>query len=131
VRWEAARLRTRRARIEAPPVERFHDDAIEAAFYRALDRLEMQPYPGRVALFRPRLQVAHRLSGGRRIDANRSLLLEDNGWSPYAPRLDVFEISGDHDSMVLEPNVRVLVRRLRQVLREADEAGALHLEAAE
>jgi thioesterase domain-containing protein/acyl carrier protein len=130
-RWEAARLRTRRVRSEAPPAERFHDDAIEAAFRRALTRLEMHPYPGRVALFRPRLQVAHRLSGGRQIDANRSLLLEDNGWSPYAPQLDVFEVSGDHDSMVLEPNVRVLVRHLRQALREAEEAGALHLEAAE
>ncbi|HEX8417769.1 MAG TPA: thioesterase domain-containing protein, partial [Methylobacterium sp.] len=130
-RWEAARLRARRAGPASAPAERFHDDAIEAAFYRALGRLEMRPYPGRVALFRPRLQVAHRLSGGRRIDANRSLLMEDNGWSPYAPELRVVEVSGDHDSMVLEPNVRVLAARLTQALREAEGAALLRLEAAE
>jgi hypothetical protein len=28
----------------------------------------------------------------------------------------VFEVPGDHDSMVLEPNVRVLVARLRDAL---------------
>lgn len=130
-RWEAARLRTRRARPAEVPAERFHDDAIEAAFRRALGRLEMTPYPDPVALFRPRLQVAHRLSGGRRIDANRSLLLEDNGWGAYAPRLSVSEVAGDHDSMVLEPNVRVLARRLMQALRDADAAADRHLEAAE
>ncbi|SFL93294.1 type I polyketide synthase [Methylorubrum salsuginis] len=130
-KWEAARLRTCHARHAEVPAERFHDDAIEAAFRRALGRLEMTLYPDPVALFRPRLQVAHRLSGGRRIDANRSLLFEDNGWGTYAQRLSVVEVAGDHDSMVLEPNVRVLARRLMQALREAEPAAQSHLQAAE
>ena len=34
--------------------------------------------------------------------------------------LDVFEVPGDHDSMVLEPNVRVLARKLREVIDAAE-----------
>jgi thioesterase domain-containing protein len=30
--------------------------------------------------------------------------------------LQVIEVPGDHDSMVLEPNVRVLAARLRKVI---------------
>ena len=59
------------------------------------------------------------------------LIEEDNGWSPYAPELRVEEVSGDHDSMVLEPNVRVLAARLTQALRNAEGAAELRLEAAE
>ncbi|NEU13491.1 KR domain-containing protein [Methylobacterium sp. BTF04] len=120
--WEANRLRDRMGPQAAPTGEEFHNDAIEAAFRRALDHLAMRPYSGRIVLFRPEVQVAHRLSGGRRLDANRSLILEDNGWSPYAPNLDIVGVSGDHDSMVLEPNVRVLAARLQRQLSEAEAA---------
>ncbi len=123
-RWERLRLRERTAAPEAPGGERFHDDAIEAAFRRALDRLVLQPYPGRVVLYRPEVQVAHRLSGGRRLDANRSLILEDNGWSPYLPGLTIAGVAGNHDSMVLEPNVRVLAARMRGHLADAELAPA-------
>ena len=30
---------------------------------------------------------------------------------PFAPMIEVVEVPGDHDSMVLEPNVRVLAAR--------------------
>ena len=36
------------------------------------------------------------------------------------PKLQVIEVPGDHDSMVLEPNVRRLTSILREILREAD-----------
>ena len=38
------------------------------------------------------------------------------------PALQVFEVPGDHDSMVLEPNVRVLASRMKRVLEKAEEA---------
>ena len=44
----------------------------------------------------------------------------DNGWSPWAHGVDVFEVPGDHDSMVLEPNVRVMVARLREQIDQAE-----------
>jgi thioesterase domain-containing protein len=36
--------------------------------------------------------------------------------------LQVFEVPGDHDSMVLEPNVRVLAARMKRVLDAAERA---------
>lgn len=129
-RWEFDRIRGRLTRPEQAPADGFHNSVIEAAFYRALSRLEMRPYAGSTLLLRPKLDVFYRLSGGRRLDHNRYLLLEDNGWGDFAPGLTVVESPGDHDSMVLEPNVRVLAETLRARLRAAD-AGAVRLIAAE
>ena len=47
------------------------------------------------------------------------------------PALTVIEVPGDHDSMVLEPNVRVLAARLRDVIAEAEAAADPLAEAAE
>jgi hypothetical protein len=38
--------------------------------------------------------------------------------------LEVIEVPGDHDSMVLEPNVRVLAARMRAVITLAESGGA-------
>jgi thioesterase domain-containing protein len=38
--------------------------------------------------------------------------------------LQVVEVPGDHDSMVLEPNVRVLAARMRRVVEAAERAPA-------
>ena len=40
------------------------------------------------------------------------------------PQLQVIEVPGDHDSMVLEPNVRRMASVLRELLRNADDASA-------
>jgi thioesterase domain-containing protein len=98
----------------------FHDEAIERAFRGALARYELQPYAGRVVLFRPKLEVAYDLGNGRLLDHDREYVFEDNGWTPYVGSLDVLEVPGDHDSMVLEPNVRVLVRKLREIVEDAE-----------
>ena len=55
----------------------------------------------------------------------------DNGWSRYVPELTVREVPGDHDSMVLEPNVRVLAGYLRAELVRADRTGMIRPMAAE
>ncbi|MBP6738179.1 MAG: hypothetical protein KA139_12130, partial [Rhodobacteraceae bacterium] len=44
----------------------------------------------------------------------------DNDLTRFAPALEVTEVPGDHDSMVLEPNVRTLAARLRAALAEAE-----------
>ena len=47
-------------------------------------------------------------------------MFEDNDLTQFAPGLEVIEVPGDHDSMVLEPNVRVLAARLKELLAALD-----------
>src|SRR5690606_15305195 len=120
-RWELKKLRRW---LDEPVPEQeqasFHDEAIEQAFRRALARYRLAPWPGHLVLFRPPLEVAYDLGGGRLLDRDREYVYADNGWSTYVHTLDVFEVPGDHDSMVLEPSVRVLARKLREVIEQAE-----------
>lgn len=120
-RWEMGKLRKRfeEAEPEQAPAE-FQDEAIEQAFRRALGRYELKSYDGHLTLFRPPLEVAYDLGNGRLLDHDRDYVYEDNGWTPHVRGLDVFEVPGDHDSMVLEPNVRVLARKMREVIERAE-----------
>ena len=102
----------------------FHDREIEAAFYRALPKVRLAPWDGPVAMFRPPLDRRFKVSGGKWVTAGREYLFEDNGWTPWMPGLRVVEVPGDHDSMVLEPNVRRLASVLRHILRGADNSDA-------
>lgn len=122
--WELGRLR-RRFESGSPDStpEKFHDEAIEQAFRRALERYEVaQRKHATLHLFRPALPVAYDLGNGRRINHERSYVFEDNGWSPFVAAVQVAEVPGDHDSMVLEPNVRVLARQLRAVIQASEAA---------
>lgn len=126
--WLAAKRAWReaqRARAERPAetAHEFHNRAIEAAFRRAVGVYDLKRREGRSVLFRPPLDRRFRVSGGRFVGAAREYVFEDNLWSPFAPGLEVVEVPGDHDSMVLEPNVRALAARMRAAIREA-EAGA-------
>lgn len=98
----------------------FQSQRIGAAFMRSLVRYKLPAVPVDVAVFRPKLDVKYRLSGGRRVDSDRDYVREDNFWTPYAAKLQVFEVPGNHDNMVLEPNVRVLVALLRRVIDGLD-----------
>ena len=123
IAWERERQRRRRG-PEMPSDEgALHSTVVEAAFYRALQRYELQPYPGVVTLFRPKLTPLHVFGPDRQIDVNRRFVYHDNGWGPYCERVDVSEVPGTHDSMVLEPAVRVLAGRLRAAIAEAAQQG--------
>ncbi|MDR7423231.1 MAG: thioesterase domain-containing protein, partial [Armatimonadota bacterium] len=95
---------------------------IEAAFYRACERYTVEPTAFRLALFRPKLRVEHQLGPGRAINEHRRRIYHDNGWAPFVAGIQVFEVPGDHDGMVLEPNVRVLALKLRGCLEVAETA---------
>lgn len=130
IAWERKRADARRN--EAPKsADQLHNEEVEAAFRRALARYRGAPYDGTVLMLRPRLQVHYRLSGGRLLNHERSLLRADNGWTPYTKDLTVLEVPGDHDSMVLEPHVRVLARHLRDALTRAEHAPSERPIAAE
>ncbi|MEZ4290360.1 MAG: hypothetical protein R3E53_07405 [Myxococcota bacterium] len=58
------------------------------------------------------------------LSSAKQFVYEDNGWTPWVASLDVTEMPGDHDSMVLEPNVRVMAARLRTLLAEVEAEGA-------
>jgi len=133
VRAKLAHRAARRARAEAAPAEthQFHDTEIEAAFIRAVGAYEMPRRDGRTVLFRPPLERRYRVSGGRFVSSVRHYVHHDNELAPYAPALEVVEVPGDHDSMVLEPNVRVLARRLRAAIEAAEAPAPAWRAAAE
>jgi len=120
VAWE---IEKRRPKVdEASDAPQFHNAAIEQAFYAAIARYQVEPWDGPMVLFRPPLQGKWEVAPGRLVNAERSYVLHDNDWGEHVPRLQVFEVPGDHDSMVLEPNVRVLAARMRRVIEAAERA---------
>jgi thioesterase domain-containing protein len=127
--WAQQKLAYRRQlreRAEEQVAQRGHDAAnfrsllIEAAFYRALERYDVRPLPVNILLCRPRLKAMHTFGPGRAINKDRRRIYHDNGWTPYGKHVEVFETPGDHDNMVLEPNVRILAAHLRPALDEAE-----------
>lgn len=118
-RWESEKRQKREAAETENSGKQFQNQKIEAAFRRALARYDLKAWPGKVLLLRPKLNILYTLSGGRRLQEGRNAAMDDNGWTPYVGQLEVQEIAGDHDGMVLEPYVRVLVDRLRPRLSAA------------
>jgi thioesterase domain-containing protein/acyl carrier protein len=120
-RWELGKRQRRRQpqQRELTPAE-FRSEQIELAFREALAHYALRPYPGKLVLFRPPLDTAHDLGGGRVANSERELVEHANFWRAWAPGgVDVHVVPGDHDAMVLEPSVRVLAARVRAVLEEA------------
>ncbi|MFK5957171.1 MAG: SDR family NAD(P)-dependent oxidoreductase [Planctomycetota bacterium] len=128
--WPRKRLaweRLRRQQQESPaerdlaPAE-FRSEMIQNGFLEALEHYKLHPYSGRITLFRPPLNASFKLPGGVIADDYREIQDSNNHWGPYAKGgIDCFEVLGDHDSMVLEPHVRVLGGKVCQVLNQAQE----------
>jgi acyl transferase domain-containing protein/thioesterase domain-containing protein len=119
-KWQMEQIQLRLGQGEPARAEdQFHNEAIEQAFRRALPRYQMRHYPGPMVLFRPKLDRAYVLGPGRVLDSAKEWVWEDNGFGAYVDAIEVHEMPGDHDSMVLEPNVRVMAARLRACLAEA------------
>ena len=121
-KWEIEQLQKR---LEDPePVEhtpdQFQNDAIERAFRGALPRYHMRKLDGRIVLFRPKLERTYAMGGGRYLTNERRWVYEDNGWGEWCDEVEVHEVPGDHDAMVLEPNVRVLATQVRQSIEDAE-----------
>ncbi len=125
--WARARREWKRAsrlpKVDAGGEAAFHNAAIEAAFRAALPVYDMQPRAGATVLFRPPLDRHWQVSAGRWVSRAREYVLPDNDLGRYAPALEVIEVPGDHDSMVLEPNVRVLAARMRAAIAAVEARG--------
>ena len=98
----------------------FHNRAIESAFREALPFVALETYDAPVALFRPPLDRHWKVTGGRWVSRAKEYVYDDNDWSRFMPKLSVHEVPGDHDSMVLEPNVRVMAAKLKALIAEAE-----------
>ncbi len=120
--WELEKYRKRfdSADHGSPTPDEFKSGVMELAFYQALARYQIEPLKVKATLFRPKLPVEYHLSGERLARYDRQIIMADNGWPRYIQDLQVFEVPGDHDSMVLEPNVRILAAKLRQSIDAAD-----------
>lgn len=116
-RWEWE-MRDRSAPAAAPA--QFHNAAIEAAFRQAIAAYDLPVRTGATVLYRPPLDRKWQVTGGRWVSAAKEYVFTDNDLTRFAPALEVAEVPGDHDSMVLEPNVRTLAARLRAALAEAE-----------
>lgn len=131
VKWAARRLkwevnkRFKKARQTSDHKSvSFHNAEIEAAFLQAVADYELRPWHGPLALFRPPLVGKWAVSQGALVNIERSYVTNDNDWAAHAPMIEVIEVPGDHDSMVLEPNVRVLAARLRRCIDDAENPAA-------
>jgi thioesterase domain-containing protein len=130
LRWELERLR---GRLQPPAVEQspaeFRSSGIEAAFREAVEHYRIPVYSGKLVLFRPPLDAAHPLPEGRVASSERVIVDSHNHWKPFVTGgIDLHVVPGDHDSMVLEPNVRVLAQKLRSCLEDAQPAKCLEAE---
>jgi thioesterase domain-containing protein/acyl carrier protein len=117
--WWQARQAWKQKLADGPAADAsdaFHNAAIEAAFRHAVGQYQVAPWSGNLVLMRPALDLHWQVSGGAWVSRQREYVHADNDWTRFAPNLRVIEVPGDHDSMVLEPNVRVLASQLRLLL---------------
>jgi thioesterase domain-containing protein len=131
--WARARAEWKRLQAAGPQVQEdtaFHNAAIESAFRAALPRYDMAVRSGGTVLFRPPLDRHWQVSNGQWVSAAKEYVFADNDLTSFAPALQVEEVPGDHDSMVLEPNVRVLAAKMRQVIEAAVPPAAMALAQA-
>ncbi|TCL00724.1 acyl transferase domain-containing protein [Shimia isoporae] len=122
IAWELSKRRAPEETAHDAQGQQFHDAEIEAAFLRAVASYEVAPWSGNLVLFRPPLTGKWDMGEGRLVDSDRAYVFHDNDWGQYVPHVQVFEVPGDHDSMVLEPNVRVLATRMKKVISAAEAA---------
>ncbi len=103
--------------------EGFNNHKIEMAFRAAVAAYALRPWHGRMLLFRPPLDRHWQVSRGNWVSSQREYVFEDNQWTAWVPGTQVIEVTGDHDSMVLDPNVAGLARHLRDEIARL-ESGA-------
>ncbi|WP_442509745.1 type I polyketide synthase [Novipirellula sp. SH528] len=123
--WQESLLQQEEERVALqnnPHDAQFRSALVGDAFMKANDQYTTRPYAGDVCLFRPPLEVAHRLWGGRLLTHDRQFRDPLNHWGPHIQgTIEVYEVTGNHDSMMLEPHVRNLAAKFKRCLDQANE----------
>ncbi len=118
-KWQKILEERENARQDTGQAAQYRSQAIGDAFLEAVHSYQPKTYEGNIVLIRPPLAERYVLGPGRVLNEDRDLITLDNHWGPYLPNgLEIEMVSGDHDSMVLEPNVRVLVSKLNKHLKK-------------
>jgi acyl transferase domain-containing protein/thioesterase domain-containing protein len=120
--WARARIaweQTRRQEKPADGAAQFNNTRIEAAFLRAVAAYVTPRWEGPLTLLRPVLDRRYRVTGDNWVSSAREYVFPDNDWTRHAPYVRVIEVPGDHDSMVLTPNVVVMASELSEIIDEA------------
>nr|WP_281288819.1 type I polyketide synthase [Phaeobacter marinintestinus] len=118
LRWEIEKRRALPQTVSAAP--EFNNRKIEDAFRESLGAYDLHPWDGPVVLFRPPLDRHWKVSGGKWVSKEREYVFDDNDWTGWAPHTQVVEVPGDHDSMVLVPNVSVLAEEMKAHIDRAE-----------
>jgi acyl transferase domain-containing protein/thioesterase domain-containing protein/acyl carrier protein len=118
IHWELTKNRGTFAAAESD--HQLHNAEVEAGWEHGASVYQVRDYDGRFIIFRPPMTGHWTVSNGQLVDHQRSYVFHDNDWGQYAPQVEVYEVPGDHDSIVLEPNVRVLAAQLRDILNGVD-----------
>ncbi|WP_366914608.1 beta-ketoacyl synthase N-terminal-like domain-containing protein [Roseovarius sp.] len=118
--WEKTKRAQADSTAPAPDSGNFNNRQIEMAFRGAVARYELAPWDGPLTLFRPPLDRHWKVTGGNFVSREREYVFDDNQWTPWAPGVNVIEVPGDHDSMVLMPNVSVLAKHLNGLVRDIE-----------
>jgi thioesterase domain-containing protein/acyl carrier protein len=101
----------------------FRSEIVGDAFMLAVKHYSPPIYAGNVVLFRPALHEAYALQPGRVVNIDGGCVDHANYWGEFiAGGIDVEVLTGDHDSIVLEPHVRALAAKLRVRLETAQAA---------
>ena len=119
VRWEVEK-RSGGEAVASGGAPEFNNRQIEAAFRHAVAAYDPETWNGPLVLFRPPLDRRWKVSGGRWVSGEREYVHPDNAWTAHAPNIRVIEVPGDHDSMVLVPNVSVLSEQLKTCIAQAE-----------
>ena len=108
-RWTAARTKEK-AREQGgvmPPDLRGFD--VQFAFENAFESHQVQPYDGKVWLFRAAEQN----------QSTRYVFNAHLGWQPFVPGLQIAHCPGNHYTMCTEPNVQVLCKAMMDAMDAA------------
>jgi acyl transferase domain-containing protein/thioesterase domain-containing protein/acyl carrier protein len=131
LQWAKARIlweisKRRRTPVPTNQAPTFNNREIEMGFRHAVETYALQPWSGPLTLLRPPLDRHWKVSRGNWVSLEREYVFDDNDWTRWAPGLEVIEVPGNHDSMVLVPNVSTLAAavktRLDQAFASADAA---------
>ena len=122
-RWQEemreAQQRREMKRDEVNGVE-FRSEIVQEAFMESHAAYRTPVYDGIVHLIRPVREVMHHLPGGRRLVEDRVFEDEYNFWRPFIRGgIRLHHVTGDHNTMVLEPHVRHLAEVFKQCIDEA------------
>ncbi|MEM6305523.1 MAG: hypothetical protein AAF744_12455, partial [Pseudomonadota bacterium] len=118
IAWERQKRAGCAPEAAAPGAE-FNNVKVQNAFLQAVRSYDTQRWEGPMTLFRPPLDHHWNVSGGMWVTAEKEYVFEDNDWRKYAPHMEVVEVPGDHEAMVLTPSVTVLAQELGEVIATA------------